>query len=250
MEELVKLVILSHKRADKVDTLKTISNCSLCVPESQAADYKKYNPGVEIIAHPDSIVGLSPKIRWVYAKYKNVVMLDDDLNGMTRNYVDKDFELRGRVDKDTAYEILQHSAYMTKQLGAFFFGFSNSPRPVDFSPMQPIKLSGFVQGGALGFLDGFKMHLPDECKSACDYYLSGVNAYFHRKAYIDMRYAFTSKEGTFKSTGGMADIRTKDTEREDYLLLKKAFGPAIVKKTTSSLKPIQNKYERTLRIPF
>lgn len=250
MSELVKLVIMSHKRADRVDTLKTVSNCAICVPESQADDYKSYNPGVEIIIHPDTVVGLSAKVRWVYAKYKNVVMLDDDLNAMVRTYVDKNFDLKTRVDPDTAYEIIQHNAYMAKQVGAVFYGYSNSPRPVDFNPMQPFKLSGFVQGGSFGFLEGFNMVLPDECVAATDYFLSAINAYFHRKAFIDLRYAFTSKEGTFKSTGGMSDFRTKDTERNDYMLLKKYFGEAIQKKTRSGLKPIQNQWERTLKIPF
>jgi hypothetical protein len=92
MKEVVKQVILSHKRANKVDTTKTISGCSICVPEAQADEYREHNPDVEIIVHPDSVVGLTPKIRWVYEQFTNVIMFDDDLNAMRRTFVDKEFD--------------------------------------------------------------------------------------------------------------------------------------------------------------
>lgn len=249
MEELVKVMILSHKRAGKVETLKTVKNCSICVPESQAAEYREYNPGVEIIAHPDNVVGISPKIRWVYDKFRNVIMMDDDLSMMCRAYADKEFPLKQRVDAETAYEIIQASAYMCKEIGAHFFGFSNMPRPIGMATFAPFKFTGFVQGGSMGFLDGFKMVLPDNC-GAPDYFLSGINAYYHRKAWIDLRYYFASKEGTFRSTGGMAEFRSNESERNDYIMLKKYFGPAIERKGKTGVKSMQSRYERSLIIDF
>ena len=251
MKEIVKLIILSHKRSNKVDTLETISNCSLCIPESQVEDYLKYNGDVEIIAHPDSIKGLSAKMRWVHQRYPNCVMLDDDLNKMSRTYIDKEFDEGSKIDMDTAYDIIQSTAFTAREAGCMMFGFSNTARPVDYSSMKPYKLSGFAIGGSMGFFEGFKMVLPDECVSACDFFVSAINAHFHRKCFINTRYAFTSKEGTFISTGGMAEHRTLDTERKDYYLLKEYFGAAIQrKKATSMRKSLANEYERTLKIPF
>ncbi len=63
MEEIVKLIIMSHKRSDNVVTVETIDNCCLCVEESQVEAYKKNYPDVEYLIHPDSVVGLSEKIR-------------------------------------------------------------------------------------------------------------------------------------------------------------------------------------------
>ncbi len=251
MKEIVKPIILSHKRSNKVDTLDTISGCSLCVPESQVDDYARYNHGVEIIPHSDSIIGLSAKMRWVYERYPNCIMLDDDLNRMSRNYVDKEFEEGSKVDPDTAYDIIQSTAFTAKEAGCVFFGFSNSARPVDYSPMKPYKLTGYGVGGSHGFLEGYNMIIPDNCISGQDYFLSASNAYFHRKAFINLRYAFTSKEGTFTSTGGMSEHRTLETEKSDYWLLKEYFGDVIQrKKATSMRKSLANEYERILRIPF
>lgn len=252
MKEIVKLIILSHKRENKVDTLDIISNCSLCVPESQADAYASNYPNVEIIVHPDEVKGLSAKIRWVYERYPNCIMLDDDLNAMRRTYVDKTFN-EGFIVKspDLAYEIIQSTAFTAREAGCVFFGFSNTARPLDFSATKPFKMSGYGVGGSHGFLEGYKMVIPDACISAQDYFLSASNAHFHRKAFINLRYAFTSKEGTFQSTGGMSDWRTMETERHDYFLLKEYFGKAIQrKKSTSMRKSLQNEYERTLRIPY
>lgn len=248
--EIVKLIILSHKRWDNVETLKSFANCALCVTESQAHLYKDHNPGVELIVHPDSVVGLSPKIRWVYERYPNVMMLDDDLNAMVRNYVDKSFDLPRRVDMDTAYDLVQSMAFTAGELGAKMFGLINTARPLDYTSQDPFKLSGFVQGGYLGFLEGFEMVLPDECVSACDYFLSAINAHYHRLTLIDRRFAVTSKEGTFTSKGGTADYRTMQTEKEDYLMLRRYFGDAITRKKSSRLRTLSHSFERGLKIPF
>ena len=117
--------------------------------------------------------------------------------------------------------------------------------------MKPVKFSGYGVGGSHGFLEGFNMVIPDRCLSGQDYFLSASNAYFHRKAFINLRYTFTSKESTFQSVGGMSDYRTLETEKKDYFLLKEYFGEAIQKKKSTSMrKSLQNEYERTLRVPF
>lgn len=250
MKEVVKCIILSHNRPDDVITHQLINHTAICVPEAQAAAYEGANYGVELIVHPDTVVGLSAKIRWVYDQYRNVCMLDDDLNRMVRLYVDKYSDEGNHVEPEEAYQIIQANARMAQQLGVKFFGFSNSPKPVSYLSAKPFKLSGFVQGGALCFLDGFQMVLPDECVSACDYFLSGVNAHFHRKTLIDTRYAFASPDGTFRSTGGTADYRNMDTEKEDTQLLLEYFGDVIHVKNNSGVKKLQHIYERTLRIPF
>lgn len=246
----IKLIILSHNRPCDIVTHHTINHCSLCVPKSQEKAYKEQKHGLDIITHPDSVVGLSAKIRWVYDKYHEVIMLDDDLDKMIRLYVDKFSDEDNNVDPETAYQIIQANYQMAKKLGVKLFGFSNSPRPVAYNSRKPFKLTGFVQGGCIGFLKGFNMILPDECIAACDYFLSGINAYFHRRAFIDVRYAFTSPKGTFRSKGGTADFRSIETEKQDSQLLKEYFGDAIQLKHDTGVKNIQHRYERILKIPF
>ena len=87
MEEIVKCVILSHKRANNVKTIHAVDNCVICVPESQLDDYREHNPASEYLVHPDEVKGLSAKIRWVYDQIPNVCMLDDDIDYFVRNYM-------------------------------------------------------------------------------------------------------------------------------------------------------------------
>ena len=100
MEEIVKCIILSHKRANNVRTHRSVANCAVCVPESQKEEYEKYND-IEIITHPDTVIGYSAKVKWIYDKYPNVFMLDDDLDYLLRLY-DEDQE--SHVNPEIAYQ--------------------------------------------------------------------------------------------------------------------------------------------------
>jgi hypothetical protein len=248
MEE-VKCVILSHKRENNVQTFATVAKCALCVPESQAESYRTNYPKVEYFVHPDSIVGLSAKIKWVYKEIPNVCMIADDITSVKRMYLGSTKDIVN-LDPEEAYEVIQITADLAKQIGAKFFGFSKEVNPTAYDVFEPLALSGFVGGGCFGILEGFKMILPDECVASSDFYLSGINAFYHRTTLIDKRFAFISKEGTFISKGGMAEHRNMETEKKDYELLVKAFGQAITLKVKNPLRRLQHQWEKTLFIPF
>jgi len=215
-------------------------------------DYKHFNPNTPLIVHPDDVRGLTAKIKWVYDLYPNVVMLDDDLNKFNRNFVDDTFELGQHVDDpDLVYEIIQHTGWIAEQMKVKLFGFAANAVPVTYQSHNPYKLSGFVIGGIFGLLEGFRLDImPEDSTAACDYFISGISAYFERKCLLNNRYAVTSKEGTFKSKGGTADYRTPDTEKKDLQLLKEYFGDAIVRKKPSRVRKELYEWEKTLKIPF
>lgn len=250
MKELVKCIIMSHKRADRVETIKAVANISICVPESQAKDYEKHNRKIEIIVHPDTVIGLSAKFRWMFKKYKNVALLDDDIYGVKRMWTTTKDDLPANLEPDVAYEVIQTTAQVAKDIGVKMFGFGKEPHPVAYSGHEPFGVSGFVPGGMVGFLEGWKMEIPDECIAAADFYLSCINAYYFRKMFIDKRYFTACKEGTFKSTGGMSDFRTIETEKADLMLLRESFGQVIVMKKPNPLRKLQHQYEHTLNLPF
>lgn len=129
-----KVVIPSHKRHDKVLTNKAVSNAIICVPESQYELYKLHNPETEIVTHSDSVVGLLPKRNWIYKHFGNVMMLDDDIDTMTRLYVSPKEEVK--VKPATAYDIIQELAYACKDAGAFLFGFNTVPNPTLWSVLE------------------------------------------------------------------------------------------------------------------
>lgn len=71
-QEEIAIVIPSHKRADRITTHKLLpnnGNVYVCIPESQEKDYREKHPDMNILTHPDSIIGISPKRQWIYDKF-------------------------------------------------------------------------------------------------------------------------------------------------------------------------------------
>ena len=77
--EICKVVIPSHKRHDRVLTTSAVNNAILCVAESQASLYRACNPDIEVVTHPDSVIGLNPKRNWIIKHFGTVFQLDDDI---------------------------------------------------------------------------------------------------------------------------------------------------------------------------
>lgn len=249
MEEIVKPIILTHKRAGKIETHLTVPNSAICVPESQVGEYKEHYPDLEMIVHPDTVVGYAAKVKWIYKKIPNVFMLDDDLSYMMRLWDDEDVS---KVQPEVVYALIQSLADVAKQMKVKFFGFGKLNQPFMYNGINPFLLNGLVIGGQFGFHEGFQIdQMPDSIVGSTDYFLTGLNAFYNRRTIIDQRFAFCSDTGTFKSEGGMSDIRDINTEKEDLLFLKKKFGDAIqLKGKTGARKVLQHEYERTLIIPY
>lgn len=251
MKELVKLMIISHKRADGVTSKNAFANACICVEESQEGIYKEHNPGIEIVTHPDSVIGLAAKYKWMHQNFKNFAIIGDDIDFLRRNYLADMKNKASVINPQTAYDIIQATAYVAKGLGAKLFAFSKESNPLTYSGHKPFKVSGLASGGVIGILDGFQSDkLTEVCVSGLDYFLSGLNAHFNRHLFIDERYFTSCKEGTFVSKGGMSDFRTIETEKNDLAYLKELFGEAIVIKTNENLRKKKHPYEKSLKVPF
>jgi hypothetical protein len=239
-----KIVVPSHKRHDKVLTNKAVANTIICVPESQYELYKLHNPETEIVTHSDSVVGLLPKRNWIYKNFGNVMMLDDDIDTMTRLYVSPKEEVK--VKPATAYDIIQELAYACKDAGAFLFGFNTVPNPTMYKANEPIKITGYVTGCAQGLLAGSKLWYNEKIILNCDYWISLLNAYYHRYCFKDMRFYMNQKE-TFSGSGGLSEFRNLDAEEHDFKLLRKYFGEAVQFKKTNNKR---HKWQKTIKLPF
>jgi len=251
VEEIVKCMIISHGRANNVKSLKAFANVSICIAENQVEEYKKYNPGIELIVHPNNIVGLAMKYQWMYENYKNIAIIADDIDYFRRNYLSDMKQKKDVVDPITAYEIIQATAKTGKNLGAKLCAFSKESNPLTYSGHLPFKMSGLASGGVLILLEGWKnFKLSNRCILGLDYYMSGLNAYFNRICFIDLRFGVFCKEGTFISKGGMSEFRTIETEKSDFKFLKELFGDSIRVKKHENLRKKKHQFEKTLKIPF
>lgn len=246
MTVTIDVVIPSYSRADRVITTKCISNAKICVPESQYEDYKKHNPNNEIVAHPDSIKGLTLKRQWIYEQFPNVFMIDDDIRSINRLYVEKGET--AALDAEEAYDIVQYIGNCAKLAGCYLFGLSKEGNPLAYNDMNPLKLTG-VLNGTIGLLEGSGLYFHKDAVVSEDYWISALNAYKHRMAWIDTRFSVVGTK-TFGNPGGCASYRTKDQEKEDTLFLRKMFGDSISLKVDTALAKRKHEFQRTLTIRF
>lgn len=233
-------------RADRVLTKDAIKNAILCVPESEANDYREHNPGIEILTHPDSLKGLTLKRQFIIEAFPNTFQIDDDIKSIDRLYVESGEPTK--LDPDEAYDIVQYIGNCAKLAGCFLFGINKEVNPLAYDEMHPIHLSGILNGD-MGILEGSKLYFHEKAKVSEDYWISAYNAYLYRYCWIDKRFAARGV-ATFGNTGGCANIRTMEQEKEDTMFLRKMFGTAIQLKEDTKLAKRKTEFQRTLKIPW
>jgi hypothetical protein len=242
----LKIVIPSHKRADRVQTTSAVDDCILCVAESQKAIYEACNKGIEIVTHPDSVVGLARKRDWIIKHFGNVFMLDDDISHLGRVYSEKGED--SIVDSATATEIIKMTAQACEDAGLFLFGFATSPTPISFNSTKPIELKGYVTGCSHGVLKNSKLWYNADIICNEDYWISLLNAFHHRGIWKDTRFYFHQKD-TFVNRGGLAEFRNVDAEEKDFKLLQKVFGSEVIQLRKNKEK-MKHPFQKSLRLPF
>jgi hypothetical protein len=244
--EPLEIVIPSMDRAGSVITHNYIEGCIIVVPESQEYAYRKAHPELEVVTHPDSVKGLPPKLEWIRRYFSsNLFFVDDDCKGIYRLW---DFK-NTRLTPTEARDLIIATAHTARAAGCYLFGFNKNPRPETYNFFQPIQMSGYVLGGATGLLTGSKLYWNTDMKILGDYWISLLNAYYHRKAFIDNRFCFQFKD-TFTSSGGLASIRNKERIKEHVELLRKCFGDAIKEKEKKGFHTPRHEYEINLNLPF
>ena len=242
---MVKIVIPSHKRANRVLTKFAVSNAILCVAESQKDEYAEHSPNVEIVTHPDSVIGISNKRNWIIKYFESVMMVDDDIDKLVRVYTEQGEN--ATILPDVAHDIIQMTAHAAREAGAYVFGFSNSPNPVGYNSLNPITLTGFVNGCACGVLSGSKLWYNPDIRCNDDYWLSLLNAHYHRLVYRDTRFYFAQKN-TFVNRGGNAEFRNLEAEKKDFEFLKRVFGNVIELRTNP--RNAKHEFQKTMKLPF
>lgn len=245
MEQQIKVLIASHKRAERITTHEKVKNSIICIPESQLGEYRERCQDTEIVTHPDSVIGLSWKRQWMFDHFGDAFHLDDDLAFMKRIYTES-----GETDKLTPeeiYEVIQSTARAAKRAGVYLFGFNTSGKPFTYNAMQPIQLSGYVNTCAFGLFKGSPLFFRPEQRYQEDYWISGLNAYYNRKIWRDNRFYFHYND-TWTGTGGLAEFRNMATLEETLNDLQKIFGKDVVKVRKLGTKT--HPFQMNFSVPF
>ncbi len=209
-------------------THRLVRECVVCVPASQRSDYAAL--GVNVLTHPDGVKGLTPKLNWLLDRFRteeSLVFLDDDLTGLCRCFLPPgsgDCTIR---DPALIEEVIQHTAQLARDVGAFYFGWEASNGALRYyTGLKPIMLTGYVNGCAMGFRRGHGLRFDERIVAKNDFDIAALNAFRHRLCLKNCRYTFVQK-ATFKARGGQAAWRTSLTEKADVALLREKYGSEV-----------------------
>lgn len=222
----VKIVIPSHKRAERVFSKFLVPDPIICVPESQADEYAEFNPECEIVTHPDSVKGLPAKRNWMVQHFRELFMIDDDVYEFQPIYAGLNETASKINDPRKIEEIINNLYRLAKALNINVFGFNRYPRPEFYNVFEPFSLSKPITGCAYGVIKSENTFWPAELKLKEDYWISCYVKYTERKLLVDNRYSFHQKD-TFVNPGGLSAVRNADTEKESILWMRQYFGDAI-----------------------
>lgn len=219
----IEVVVPSHRRAGMVTTHRHIAGCLICIPESQVEEYAKHHPRETLVAHPDSVIGLTPKREWIRNAFPSAFQIDDDCKGFERVYRRLDDSRPKMMEPDEARSAIEQAADITRQMGLHLFGFAGMARWLWYVESRPLRFGPAIHGG-IGLLEGSKLWWPTHINMVAeDDWISLLNAHHHRRMYKDTRFApVFAATGTRK--GGCEGVRSAANGKRTLDFIVEHFG--------------------------
>jgi len=111
-------------------------------------------------------------------------------------------------------------------------------------------LTGYINASAFGIRKSPHLYFTDRTTAAESHWINLLNAYHHRRAYIDTRYHIAqAPNSTFFRPGGQTAKRTLASEKADSLFLRAVFGDAVtIKRNRKTDSTGIHQYQRSIRI--
>jgi hypothetical protein len=243
-----KIVIPSLGRADRVLTKRVVDDPILCVRQSEAEAYALYNPELEIVSHPDDLIGLQPKRNWIRKHFGNVFMLDDDISHCQRTTA-LPGEIQRIDDAEAVTANIQRLCELAILMDIPLFGFTKNPRPEQYNEFQPFSLMNMITGCAHGVLENSKIFYNDNLLLKDDFYISGLCKFRLRKVLVDRRYCFVQLD-TFKRSGGLAATRNLTQEKRQCLEIRRLFGEAVTIRKGTKTAGLKSRFNISMSFPF
>jgi hypothetical protein len=249
MQPDVPIIIPSAGRAAAV--LTRISGAILYVPESQAAAYRQHNPGVTVEAHADDAHrNLAAKRQDIYARWGHPFQVDDDIAFVSRLHLPGNNRTT-HLTPDEVHHLIQRTAHQARAASCCLYGFNSSPNAKHYYPHKPVSLTAYINASAFGLWESPALYFTPRTTAAESHWINLLNAYAHRKAWVDMRFCFAQAPGsTFFRPGGQTAHRTLATELQDTLFLRRMFGAAVRLKRNRGDARSAHPYQRTIHNPL
>lgn len=218
-----------------------IHNQILCIHENEVAQYSEFN--CEKITHDKN--SLAEIRQFIYEKFGDVFMCDDDIVSVEKLYTNEDVKL----SPEEIHNLIQETYHTANDVGAKLFGFNNTMNPKHYKPQKPFVANGYINACAFGLLKDPNLYFSKKTVACESHWINLLNAYYNRYSFIDTRYAFRQKpNSTFILEGGQTMKRSTITEKRDTLFLKMMFGDSIQTKKGQKDSKLHHRYQRKLNI--
>jgi hypothetical protein len=225
----IAVVSPSYKRADKITTHKYLPFIKFYVDESEEGEYRKHNPGVEIIACPRGIQGNVCRVRNYIldrefeAGADAVVMLDDDLKGI---YYWENME-RKEVKPEEFLWFIEKYSILAREWGARMWGVNVNQDKQVYREYSPFTTKSPVLGPFQVHLRGSDIRYDERLALKEDYDMSLQQLNRYRVLLRVMKAFYECKQS--EQPGGCSTYRNLEREKEQLLLLRKKWGKEIVR---------------------
>jgi hypothetical protein len=217
----------SFKRAKTAITQDYLPYCKYVVAEFEADEY--LDRGHDIWIVPDSAQGSVSRIRNYIldnSESKRIVMLDDDMSFIGRWQNQK----QRKLSADDVLEFCESGFNLAEQLGVKYWGLNLLVDKGAYREYTPFSMTSCILGPFQAF-NNLDLRYDDNLPLKEDYDLSLQVLNKYRKTLRFNAYHYSVKQHT--NTGGCANYRTLQREKEQLLLLQKKWGDSIVKMDTS-----------------
>jgi hypothetical protein len=252
----IRICAPSYKRPEGVLTLKYLPFLKVYVAPEEYKDYRRSNPGAEIVRCAKGIQGNVARVRnhildqEFEAGADVVVITDDDLKGVyywegNRKHLVQTEELPFVIEKFTV---------MARDFKAYLWGFNLYQDKQIYQEMSPFTTLSPILGPFTAHLRGTEIRYDERFLLKEDYDLWLQHIYRYRITLRSQKYFYVCKQS--EQAGGCAAQRNMKREREQFALLQKKWGSQIVKRDINprshnlKKKKVREDYNPVLYVPI
>lgn len=253
----------SYKRAHDVKVLSYLPFCKIWVDEAEFDEYKRANPGAEIVSCAKGIQGNLCRVRnhILRTEFKDgadvVLIIDDDFICLERFEVNKETEHGYEKRKITADEFLpflEKYSQMAADIGAKFWGVNCNVDARSFVHYTPFSTVSYIGGPFQCFLKGNRCWYDENLPLKEDYDMTLQQCNLERVVFRLNGYHYYCDQS--KSPGGCASYRNREREKQQFEALQKKWGDKIVQRDSGgkdrnrTKERIWDDYNPIIRIPI
>jgi hypothetical protein len=228
----IRVCVLSYRRAMALETPAYIPFARVYVDPSEAAAYRKNNPGVKIVECADGVQGNKCRVmnhildREFKARADVVLLIDDDIQRLERWAGKKRFW----IPSEDVLPFIEKYSIMARDLGAYLWGLNVNGDTSAYREYTPFSTTAYIGGPFQAVMRGCTLRYDERfsLKDDYDFTLQHLNKY--RCTFRVNGAYYIARQS--QQPGGCATYRSIDRERDQLIALQKKWGSSIVQVDT------------------